>query len=451
MTIGSPPPAEAISPLDGRWKAPFFSIWSMQAFSLFGSQLVQFALIWWLTAETGSATVLAIAALFGLAPQIVLGPFIGALVDRWNRRLVMIGADALIALATVLIAVLFALERIEIWHVYALMFVRSLGGGFHWPAMSASTSLMVPKEHLSRIQGLNQVLQGALSIGSAPLGALLLEILPMQGILAIDVVTASMAIVPLLLIAIPQPKIESDTKENATRPSIWQDFKAGLRYAFGWPGLMMLILVAMLVNLVLSTAFTLLPILVTRHFAGSAIHLGWLEAVFGIGMISGGVLLGVWGGFKRRILTSFCGLMGMGLGALLLGVAPAGAFWLAIVAAFVIGVMQPITNGPVFAVLQAVVAPGMQGRIFTLLQAGATGMMPIGLLVAGPVADRFGVNVWFIAGGLATVLLGALSLFSPALRNIEDDQKAQVLPEEVSTSLVEAARLSDAPVGIEEG
>ena len=118
------------------WARRFFTVWTGQAFSLFGSALVQFALIWWLTQESGSATVLAVATVVGMLPMIVLGPFAGALVDRGNRRLIMIFADATIAVFSLLLAYLFATGIVQIWHVYAIMAVRSLGGAFHFPAMS---------------------------------------------------------------------------------------------------------------------------------------------------------------------------------------------------------------------------------------------------------------------------------------------------------------------------
>ncbi len=133
-----------------KWALPFFTIWSVQALSLLGSQLVQFALIWWLTKTTGSAKVLALATLVGLVPSIILGPVAGALVDRWNRRAIMIVADAVIAAATVGLAILFWTGYVQIWHIYSLMFIRSLAGVFHRIAMQTSTSLMVPKEHLAR-------------------------------------------------------------------------------------------------------------------------------------------------------------------------------------------------------------------------------------------------------------------------------------------------------------
>ena len=211
--------ATQFSVKDGKpWKTRFFTIWGGQALSILGSQLVQFALIWHLTVKTGSATVLATASLVGMLPGVIFGPFVGTLVDRWNRRWIMLLADSIIALATIVLAVLFALDAVAIWHIYVVMFIRSLAGSFHGNAMSASTSLMVPVEHLTRIQGINQMLNGGLNVVSAPLGALLLDVLPIQGILAIDVVTALLAILPLFFIQIPQPeRIERGKVQRAAQ------------------------------------------------------------------------------------------------------------------------------------------------------------------------------------------------------------------------------------------
>ncbi len=183
----------------------FFVIWGCQASSLIGSALVQFALVWWLTIETGSATVLAFAMMMAMLPQIVIGPFAGALVDRWNRRHVMIFADIGIAFATVILIALFALDVVQVWHIYVVLLVRSAGGAFHWPAMSASTTLMVPKKHLARVGGLNQAISGAVSIVAPALGAILIMALPMWGVLSVDVLTAIVAVAPLLVVNIPQP------------------------------------------------------------------------------------------------------------------------------------------------------------------------------------------------------------------------------------------------------
>jgi MFS transporter, DHA3 family, macrolide efflux protein len=402
-----------------KWTRPYFTIWTGQAFSLLGSQLVQFALIWWLTKTTGSATVLAVASLVGLLPQVVLGPVIGAFVDRWNRRLTMIIADVIIASATIALAVLFALGEVQIWQVYLLMFIRSLAGGFHWPAMQASTTLMVPEEHLSRVQGLNQMLQGGLNIVSAPLGALLIELLPMQSVLAIDIGTAAIAISTLFFIAIPQPARSAHAQADTPGTSIWQDFKAGLRYVWSWPSLLVVLIMATAINFLLTPAFSLLPILVTRHFGGQALQLAWIQSIGGIGIILGGLLLSAWGGFRRRMYTTLMGLIGMGVGSLALGLLPPWAYTLGLVAMFLVGFFQPITNGPLFAALQATVAPEMQGRVFTLIGSASAAMAPLGLIIAGPIADALGVQTWFIIGGIVTAAMGIGAYFLPAAVNFE--------------------------------
>jgi DHA3 family macrolide efflux protein-like MFS transporter len=412
--------ATQFSVADGRqWKASFFTIWSGQALSIVGSQLVQFALIWYLTVETGSATVLATASLVATLPSVVLGPFVGTLVDRWNRRWIMVLADGVVALATVGLAVLFALDAVAVWQIYAVMLVRSLAGSFHGNAMSASTSLMVPVEHLTRIQGLNQMLNGGLNVISAPLGALLLGLLPLQGILAIDVTTALIAILPLFFIEIPQPERR---EQQAAQANVWQDFQAGFRYILGWPGLLIVSLMTIGINFTIIPAFSLLPLMVREYFGGNAVHLSWVESAMGIGMIAGGALLGVWGGFRRKILTSMMGLIGMGAGTLVLALAPSSAILLAVGGAFVFGLMNPITMGPFFAVIQSRVEPDMQARIFSLLSSVGAGMAPIGLMIAGPVSDRLGIQTWFFLGGAACVLMGVTGLFIPAVMRIEEEQ-----------------------------
>jgi len=401
------------------WARRFFAIWAGQAFSLLGSMLVQFALVWWLTSSTGSATVLATATLFAVLPQVVVGPFAGALVDRWNRRKVLIAADGLIALITLGLVLLFASGRMEIWHVYLAMFLRATLGAFHFPAMQASTSLLVPDEHLARINGLNQGLQGLMNIVAPPLGALLLGIMPLHQVLAIDIATAFLAIFPLFFIAIPQPLSRPGVAGANPVRIMLIDMREGLRYVRAWPGLLILILVAMALNFVLVPSGSLMPLLVTEHFGGGALQLGWMEAAVGIGVVSGGVLLGAWGGFKRRILTSLMGVIGIGLGTVLVGLTPAGLFGVALAGMAVTGFMGPMANGPLFAIVQSTVEPGMQGRVMSLIGSGAGAMMPLSLLLAGPLADIVGVRTWYVMGGAVCVLIALSSIALRPLMEIE--------------------------------
>ncbi len=411
----------------GNWAGRFFTIWTGQALSLFGSALVQFALIWWLTQKSGSATVLAIAVMVGMLPQILIGPFAGALVDRWNRRLIMITADATIAAFSLLLAYLFATGRVQIWHIYAIMAVRALGGAFHFPAMAASTPLMVPKEQLTRINGLNQALQGINSLAAPPLAALLVSVLPTAGILLIDVGTALLAILPLFFISVPQPQRHAEAPGEA-KPSLMQDIRAALVYIRTLPGLVAVIFMAFFLNFLLVPTESLMPLLITKHFNKGAIELGLMQSATGVGIIAGGILLGVWGGFKKKIVTSLAGIIGLGVAVMLIGLAPANFFILAIIGSVLLGFMLPMANGPIGALFQSIVRLDMQGRVMSFISSGATAISPLGLLIAGPLSDLLGIRLWFWAGGILCVLIAIAGFFIPVVMDIEKHQESAQQP-----------------------
>ena len=420
---------QSVKPVSMR---PFWAIWVGQVFSLLGSELVQFGMVWWLTTSTGSATVLALATMMAVLPRVLVSPVAGALVDRWNRRAVMMAADGLSALAVVVLAVLFAFDAVQVWHVYALMFVRSACAAFHWPAMQASTSLMVPDKHLSRVAGLNQALQGMGAIVAPPLGALLVAVLPMQGILAIDVATAALAIAPLLFVYVPQPE-RSKGADGTPQTSVVGDMREGLHFLRAWPAMLVILGIAMVVNLLIFPTISLQPLLVTEHFGGGALQLAWLQSAFGIGMVTGGITLGVWGGFRRRAVTGLLALALNGAGLAVAGLAPANAFPLAVGAILFASFMNPIASGAILALVQATTPAEMQGRVFTLVQAGSGLMIPLGLAIAGPLADALGVQIWYLVAGVAMAAIGMGGLSVPAILRLED----QARPTEGKESLLE--------------
>jgi DHA3 family macrolide efflux protein-like MFS transporter len=397
----------------------FWVIFAGQAFSLFGSRLVQFTLVWWLTKESGSASVLALASIMALLPQVIVGPFAGSLVDRWSRRVVLIVSDGAIALLIVLLALLYSWGVVEIWHVYVLMFFRSLLGAFQWPAFQASTSMMVEKERLSRVSGFNMSLQGLVSILAPPLGALLFEVVPIEFILAIDVATAVLAIGPLAFIAVPQPPRAPDA-EGGWR-SVLGDMSEGMRFVWDWKGLRFIMGMSMIINLVINPGFSLLPIVVTDHFLGSALELAYLQSAGGIGMIIGGLVLGVGGGFTNRVVTAFSALIISGLFVVFFGFIPGSMLILAIAAFFLFSATNSMANGTFFAAMQGAIPHEMQGRVFTLLMSFSALMAPVGLAIAGPVADIIGTMTWFIIGGTVLTLMGVLGFFIPAIMNLEKD------------------------------
>jgi DHA3 family macrolide efflux protein-like MFS transporter len=408
------------------WKTRFFSIWTGQQLSLVGSRVAQFALVWWLTDLTGSATVLATASMVALIPEILLGPIAGAYVDRWSRRIAMMVADGVVALASLWLAYLFWVDAIQVWHIYVIMLVRAVGGSFHWPAMQASTSLMVPKKHLTRVAGLNQTMNGVLNIVGPPLGALLLGLLPPHGVMLTDVGTALLAIGPLFFVQIPQPR-RSGEGAGAVAPGIWGDIREGLQYIRDWPGLMALIGMAMIVKIALTPAFALLPLLVREHFSGGAAQLSLLESVTGMGIMAGGLLLGAWGGFRRKIYTTLVGMGALGTGFVVLGMTPGGWFWLGLACVFVAGFVIPLVDGPIMAILQSTVSPEIQGRVFMLMGSLLSLTSPFGLAVAGPVSDWLGLTVWYLTAGVLCGATGVVGFFIPAIVGIEHNHNGHVV------------------------
>ncbi|MBN1451684.1 MAG: MFS transporter [Anaerolineales bacterium] len=428
----------ASQPIPHNWAARFFTVWGGQAFSLFGSALVQFALVWYLTKQTGSATILATATLVAMLPQILLGPFAGALVDRWNRRVIMMVADGGIALATIGLIYLFVSGQVQIWHIYVIMMIRSLGHAFHFPAMQASTSLMVPEKHLTRVSGANQTLNGAINIVAPPTGALLLEVFPMQGVLAIDIATALLAILPLAFIQIPQPIRTGEIGQEQAQGGFMQDVREGLRYVASWPGLLAILIMATVINFLLTPTGALMPLLITKHFGLGALEFGLMDSAWGFGVIIGGLILSAWGGFKRKVATSMMGIIGIGLGVAIVGLTPANLYGMAVAGMAFAGIMNPIANGPLFALIQSTVKPEMQGRVMSLVISAASAMSPLSLMVAGPVSDAIGIRTWFWFGGLLCLMMGFGAFFIPAIMNVENNRNGEAKSDEVRSLAVAA-------------
>jgi DHA3 family macrolide efflux protein-like MFS transporter len=404
-----------------KWQVRFFTIWTGQTLSLVSSELVQFALVWWLIETTESATVLSVATMIALLPRAILSPFAGALVDRWNRRVVMIVADSVIALSLVWLVFCFS-TKVQIWHIYVIILVRAIGGVFHMPAMLASTSLMMPKKYLSRVAGMNQMMHGIVMVVVPPLGALLLGIMSFRDIIALDIVGAMLAIAPLFFIHIPQP--QRDTAFPGAK-LVWGDVCQGLHYIQNWRGAVGMLTISTLINFIMHPAFQLIAILVVSQFGGEEIEFGWMAAALGAGFVAGGLVLSVWGGFRRQMQTSLMGIVGAGLAILIVGLAPQTAFLMALGAIFMAGFMMPMCMGPIQALVQSTVDPSMQGRIFTIMSSASTLISPLSLGIAGPLFDVLGPQAWYAWGGIAAVLIGLIGLSTPTILNLGAPQPVE--------------------------
>jgi len=219
------------------------------------------------------------------------------------------------------------------------------------------------------------------------------------------------------------------TEANGNKPPLWDDTREGLRYIWRWPGLLALCILVMALNLLGGPPFSLMPVLVTKHFGGGALQLGWMGSAWGIGTVLGGLIFSVWGGFRRHIVTLLVGAIGVGVGLLLIALTPATAFPLALVGLFAAGTMNSICGGTFPVLFQKVVAPEVQGRVFATLGSLGSGMLTLGMVIAGPVADTLGVRIPYLVGGLSQVLIGTGAFFVPALMYLEGNHHTQAVIE----------------------
>jgi DHA3 family macrolide efflux protein-like MFS transporter len=388
---------------------------------MFGSSVVGFALAWYLARETGSATVLAMAMMVSIIPGVVLGPFIGPFIDRWDRKKIMIFGDIATMLLTLVLVVLFYTDTIQIWHIYVVLAGRAISGSFQYPALGASLPMIVPEKHLARANGLNMMLRGAINIVGPPVGAFLMETLSMQWVLSVDIITAVIAIGCLLPLGIPQPP------RTTLKPkfNVIGDMVQGFRYIASWRGLLLLLILFSMLNFFAAPGNSLMPIFVTKHLGGEVFKLGWLQTAMGAGIISGGLLLGIWGGFKRRIVTSFTFIIIQSIAMMVFSFTTESLFLMGIAMVFVAGVSGAFINGPMMAVFQSVVARDVQGRFFALMGSITGAMMPLGLAVAGPLADAIGVRLTFLISGAAIFILTIAAFFSRDLMNLESQKAAE--------------------------
>jgi DHA3 family macrolide efflux protein-like MFS transporter len=232
-------------------------------------------------------------------------------------------------------------------------------------------------------------------------------------------------VLPLLFLSIPQPQRRAAAAQE--KPSLLQDVRDGINYVRRWPGLVAILLIAVLLNFLLTPTGSLMPLLITKHFGKGALEFGLTDSAWGLGVIAGGIMLGVWGGFKRKVVTSFVGITGIGVGVMLVALAPSNGFLLALGAMVLVGLMNSMANGPLGALTQAIIRKDMQGRVNGLVHSVATAMAPLGLMMAGPISDLIGIRSWYWIAGLVTLTMGIAGFFMPAVMNVEDNHDTETV------------------------
>jgi DHA3 family macrolide efflux protein-like MFS transporter len=381
----------------------FTLVWIGQVISLLGSGMTWFALTIWAWEITGQATALALVGFFSFGPTVVLSPIAGALVDRWDRKLVMMLSDLAAGLMTVIVLALILTDSLQIWHLYLTGAFAGAFQAFQFPAYSAAVTTMLPKEQYARANGMLSLAEGAAGVFAPLAGGILLRIIGISGILAVDIVTFLLAIGALMVVHVPAPA--TTEAGRASQGSIWKESLYGFRYILERPSLLGLQLVFLATNLTSSFGLTVLAPMILAQTGNDELALGGVQAVMGVGGVVGGLLLSVWGGPKRRVHGVLLGMALSSLfGELVLGLGASPLMWS--VGAFFAAFFIPFVNGSNQAIWQAKVAPDVQGRVFATRRLIAQISWPVATLLAGPLADFVFEPAMALGGGLSGVFGG---------------------------------------------
>lgn len=418
----------------------FIAIWFGQVISLIGSGLTGFALGVWVYQTTGSATQFSLIYLFTELPAILVAPVAGAIVDRWDKRWVMILSDIGSALGTGAIALLFGLDKLEIWHIYLAMALSSTCKGFQVPAYNAIPTLLVSKDNFGRANGMIQLGKAAGHLFSPILAGILVDIIQLQGIIAIDFATFGFALFTLLAVRLPERLKNGD--RDTTQTSFWTDVNYGWKYILARPGLLMMLIFFVVTNFTIGIVQVLITPMVLS-FTNAQV-LGQILSLAAIGWLIGGILMSIWGGFERRVNGVFVFEVVLGASILAAGLRPNPVLITA--AAFLFFLSVPIITGSSNAIWQVKVAPEVQGRVFAMRGAIAWSSFPLAYLVAGPLAEYIfqpllvpegslanslgvligvgegrGIGLLFIAIGIFIIFATIVAYQYPPIRLVEDE------------------------------
>lgn len=421
----------------------FLIIWFGQFVSQIGTALTRFALLIWVYQMNQRVMDVALLGFFAFLPSLLVSPVAGVWVDRLDRRKVMLWADAGAALMTALLLALHFNDGLQIWHLYAAQLLAGVFESFQSPAYAATTTLLVDKAHYGRINGLRSLAQYGAQIIAPFLAGFLVIWLGLGGILILDLVTFLVGAATLISVSVPRPDA---TGRAGAELSLWQDLRAGLAYIQVRPGLIGLTLLHVATNFVVAlTYYSTLPTLILARSGGDEVALAVVQATLGGAGVVGGVIVSLWGGPRRKIHGV---LLGAGFsflwGDLWLGLGRTLPHW--VIGAAVAVLVIPLIDSSNMAILQAKVAPAMQGRFFALFHMARQSLIPVGYLLAGLLADRWlepamapngvlasqlgwlvgtgpgaGIALMFVCAALlGPAICGAAYLF-PAVRNIEDE------------------------------
>jgi len=382
------------------WKKNIILFMSSQTISLFGSMLVQYAIMWYITLTTQSGLMMTLFIVCGFIPTFLLSPFAGVWADRFNRKYLIIMADAMIAIVTLLLAIIFLSGYDAPWLLFVIAAVRALGAGIQTPAVGAILPQIVPEDKLTKVNGINGTLQALMMFAAPIVSATLLTMATIEVIFFIDVATAAVAILTLLLLLKIPPHQKAADQQTT---SYLEDFRQGLSYIGNHQFLKPFFIFFAFFFVLMAPAAFLTPLQVARSFGDDYWLLTAIEIAFSVGMMAGGAIIASWGGFRNRVYTMTFANLIMGICTLLLGIVP--IFWIYLIVMAAFGVAMPMANTPTTVLLQEKVDPNYMGRIFGVFGMISTSMMPIGMLIFGPLSDVIKIEWLLVGTGLLIVIL----------------------------------------------
>jgi len=433
----------------------FTIVWIGQIVSVLASSMSQFGLTIFMFQKTGSATALGLMQVFFITPFLIISPLAGVMVDRHNRKMMMMVSDLGAGLATIMILIFQWLGILQFWHLYLTSVIYGLGMAFQWPAYSAAISTMVPKEQYGRANGMMSLIEAGPNVIAPLLAGALLPLIGLTGILFFDVATFLFAIGALLVVHIPQPSRTEEGEQG--QGSVWKEAAYGFKYIFSRPSLLGLQLIFFAGNLFAGIGFTLLAPMVLSRTVNNSLMLGSVQTAGAIGGVVGGVIMSAWGGFKKRVHGVLLGWMIGGVGMSIVGLTGGLPTW--IIGIIITSLISPLINSSNQAIWQAKVAPDVQGRVFSARRLIAWFTNPISPIIAGTLADfvlepqlrvatsslsqTFGWMVGIGPGagmglimffcGIGGLLAGLAGYFTPAIINAET-----ILPDYDQLAKVEA-------------
>ena len=398
--------------MDSTWKKNTVLFIAGQAVTLFGSMIVQFAILWHIVLQTQSGTMMSLFTIAGFLPMFFISPFGGVWADRFNRKFLINIADSIIAFVSLVVAILLMMGYTHFGILLVCAIMRSFGQGVQTPAVGAVIPQIVPTEHLTRINGIQSSIQSICMLAAPMLSAVLMTIAPLQTLFFIDVVTATIGIsILIFFVKVPSPeKTEDGNKETV----YFNELRQGLQYIKENGYIYRLIIISALFMVFAAPAAMLTPLHVARKFGDDIWRLTAIEVAFSAGMIAGGILIGLWGGFKNRIFTIAFSCFLFGLATMGLGLMP--TFWAYVGIMAVAGISMPLYNTPTMVLFQSTVEPAFMGRVLSVFNMVASAIMPMAMLLFGPISDIVNIDILLIITGVLTVLLCIPFLSSKVLR-----------------------------------